>query len=155
MTFSEDFPRAGKLLGVDYGTKRVGLAVSTYDQKISSPLEVYQRRNETLDSKYFREIVQDYTIAGLVVGLPIHLSGGEGQSARGAREYGQWLVKLTGLPILFWDERFTSAVADDHMIGIDMTRKQRKRRIDMVAAHIMLQAYLDSLVVHTYDETEE
>ena len=143
MESSENFPREGKLLGVDFGTKRVGLAVSTPDQVIASPLEVYQRRNESQDAKHYLEVVKEYRISALVMGLPIHLSGADSQSARRAREYGDWLVKLTGLPILYWDERFTSAVAEDQMIGIDMTRKQRKRRMDMVAAQIMLQAYLD------------
>lgn len=141
---SDEFPQEGALLGVDYGTVRVGLAISTREQNIASPLEIYQRRNERLDGKYFQELVADYRIKGLVVGLPMHVSGEEGQSARQAREYGAWLAELTQLPLVFWDERYTSAAAEDHMLGIDMTRKQRKRRVDMVAAQIFLQAYLDA-----------
>ena len=84
----ESLPCEGALLGVDYGTKRVGLAISTREQTIASPLEIYKRRNTRLDEKYFREIAADYRIVGCVVGLPIHLSGEEGQKAREAREYG-------------------------------------------------------------------
>lgn len=140
---SENFPATGKLLGIDYGTVRVGLAVSTPDQKIASPLEILTRRNEQLDAKYYRELMTEYRISGLVIGLPIHVNGTEGQKAREAREYGSWLQQLTGLPVMFWDERYTSVAAEDHLIGVDLTRKQRKKRLDMVAAQILLQAYLD------------
>ncbi|WP_417847969.1 Holliday junction resolvase RuvX [Thalassoglobus sp.] len=142
---NEDFPREGQLLGVDYGTVRVGLAISTREQNIASPLEIYNRRSEHQDGRYFAELVADYRIKGLVVGLPMHVNGEEGESARHAREYGHWLAEVTGgLPILFWDERYTSAVAEDHLIGVDLTRKQRKKRLDMIAAQIILQAYLDT-----------
>lgn len=142
---SDDFPREGQLLGVDYGTVRVGLAISTREQNIASPLEIYQRRNERLDGKYFKELVEEYRIKGLVVGLPMHVNGEEGSTAHFAREYGAWLKEITGLPVLFWDERYTSSVAEEHMIGVDLTRKQRKRRLDMVAAQIFLQSYLDTM----------
>jgi putative Holliday junction resolvase len=110
-TSSEEFPSEGQLLGVDYGTVRVGIAISTREQNIASPLEIYNRRNERLDAVYFKELTDEYRIKGLVVGLPMHINGEEGESARHAREYGAWLVEVTGLPILFWDERFTSSVA--------------------------------------------
>lgn len=141
---SKEFPDEGPLLGIDFGTVRVGLAISTREQNIASPLEIYERRNEKLDAKYFQEIVQEYRIKGLVCGLPLHVNGQEGTSAQLARQYGAWLAELTDLPIVYWDERFTSAVAEDHMLGIDMSRKKRKRRLDMVAAQIFLQAYLDA-----------
>lgn len=137
------FPTEGRLLGVDFGTRRIGLAVSTPDGRISSPLEIYERRNESLDRRYFLEIIDEYRIVGLVVGLPIHLSGGEGASARLAREYGTWLSRVTGLPVRYWDERYTSVIAEEHMLGADLSRKKRKKRLDMIAAQIMLQSYLD------------
>lgn len=140
-----EFPREGQLLGVDYGTVRVGLSISTREQTIASPLEIYQRRNETLDRKYFQEIVNDYRVKGLVVGLPMHVNGSEGATAFKAREYGTWISEMTGVPVLFWDERYTSSVAEEHMIGVDLTRKQRKKRLDMVAAQIILQSYLDTM----------
>lgn len=141
---SDDFPSDGRLLGVDFGTVRIGLAITTREQNIASPLEIYQRRSEGLDAKYFKELVDENRVKGFVVGLPMHINGEEGASAIKAREYGAWLSKLTDLPVLFWDERFTSSIAEDHMIGVDLTRKQRKRRIDMVAAQIFLQSYLDT-----------
>lgn len=139
----ETFPAEGRLLGVDYGTRRVGLAVSTHEQNISSPLEIYERRNRQIDARYFRELVEEERIVGLVVGLPMHVGGEEGQKAREAREYGAWLARTTGLPVRFWDERYTSAAADEFLINIDMSRKKRKRRLDMIAAQIILQGFLD------------
>ncbi|SFI14933.1 Holliday junction resolvase RuvX [Planctomicrobium piriforme] len=137
------FPPAGRLLGIDYGTKRVGVAIATPDRTIASPLEIYQRRNEQLDARYFKTVIEDYRPCGIVVGLPVHVSGAEGESAQGARRYGKWLGELSGLPVEFWDERYTSSVAEDYLLGADMTRQQRKKRIDMVAAQIMLQSYLN------------
>lgn len=137
------FPETGRLLGVDYGTKRVGLAISTPDQRIASPLEIRVRQNDVQDERYFRGILADYSVQGVVVGLPIHVNGNEGQKAREARAYGQWIEKHFSLPVTFWDERYTSSVAEDFMIGLDLTREQRKKRIDMLAAQIMLQSYLD------------
>lgn len=139
----DPFPETGRLLGVDYGTKRVGLAISTPDQSIASPLEIRVRQNESQDLRYFREILENYTVRGIVVGLPIHVNGNEGQKAHEARVYGEWFAKHFSLPVAFWDERYTSAVAEEFMIGLDLTRDQRKKRIDMLAAQIMLQSYLE------------
>lgn len=136
-------PLSGALLGVDYGTKRVGLALATPDQTIASPLEIYHRRTEPLDARYFREVISDYRIRGLVVGLPLHVGGEEGQKAREARNYGAWLHSISDLPVEFWDERYTSAVAEEHLLGADLSRQKRKKRLDMIAAQIMLQAFLE------------
>ncbi len=140
---SADMPAQGRLLGIDYGTKRVGIAVSTGDRAISSPVEVYQRRNEQLDIRYFKQLQSEYRPVGLVVGLPIHVGGHEGATAYAARDYGEWLSKLLAIPVTFWDERYTSAVAEEYLLAADLTRKQRKSRLDMLAAQILLQAYLD------------
>jgi len=138
-----EFPEQGTLLGVDFGTKRVGLAISTPDQTIASPLEIYTRRNEHLDARYFRELLSNYRIKGLVIGLPIRaMSGDENPKSREARAYGAWLAELSGLPVLFWDERYTSAAAEDYLLHAELTSRQRKKRVDMVAAQILLQAYL-------------
>lgn len=137
------FPAEGRLLGIDFGTRRIGLAVSTSNQSIASPLEIYERRNATLDARYLRDVIDENRIVGLVVGLPVHLNGDEGDSCRLAREFGTWLSRQTDLPICYWDERYTSVIAEEWMIHVDLSRKKRKRRLDMVAAQIMLQSYLD------------
>jgi putative Holliday junction resolvase len=137
------FPPTGRLLGVDYGTKRVGLAISTPDRTIASPLSIYHRRNDSLDARNYKSVIDDYRIVGIVLGLPIHVSGEESQKSAEARKYGSWMTLISGLPVEYWDERYTSAVAEDYLLGADLTRQKRKQRLDMVAAQIMLQAYLD------------
>ena len=138
------FPSRGRLLGLDYGTRRVGVAVSDDDRRIASPLENYNRVRPEADARYLQRVVEDYRPVGLVVGLPLHMSGEEGEKAKEARRFGAWAAKVTGLPVVFWDERLTSALADDFLRSAEMSAKQRKARLDKVAAQIMLQAYLDA-----------
>ncbi|WP_437187394.1 Holliday junction resolvase RuvX [Planctomicrobium sp. SH668] len=137
------YPTKGRLLGIDYGTKRVGLAISSSDQTIASPINIHQRVNEQVDSRYFKTVVDEYEVAALVVGLPIHINGEVGLKAREARNYGKKLSQWVNRPVEFWDERYTSAIAEDLMLGVNMTREQRKKRVDMIAAQIMLQSFLD------------
>ena len=138
------FPREGRLLGLDYGTRRVGIAISTPDQTISSPLENYARCSERLDAEHLKRLSDEYRAAGLVVGLPVHMSGEEGRKAAEARRFGEWAAKVTGLPVRFWDERYTSARAEEYLLAADMSRKKRKARLDMLAAQILLQSFLDA-----------
>jgi putative Holliday junction resolvase len=133
-----------RLLGVDYGQVRVGLAVSDADRKIAFPLATYERRGPDQDAAYFRTVVVDEAIAALVVGLPVHLDGREGQKAVEARAFGQWLGAATGLPVVYWDERFTTVEAESALWNAGLTHKKRKARRDRVAAQIMLQAYLEA-----------
>ena len=133
-----------RILGVDYGTVRVGLAVSDPERKIASPLKTYQRRGRELDAGYFKELIEEEQIERIVVGLPVHLSGREGQKAVEAREFGQWLGEVTDLPIVFADERFTTVEAEAALWSAGLTHKKRKQRRDRVAAQIMLQAFLDA-----------
>ncbi len=139
------FPVQGRLLGFDYGTKRVGIAVSTYEQNIASPLENYTRQREEQDGLHFSELVKEYSIAGLVVGLPVHLSGEESEKSREARKFGNWVAAVTGLPVCFWDERFTSAMAEEHLLSAELSKKKRKSRLDKLASQIMLQSFLDAV----------
>ena len=139
-----DFPTYGRLMGLDYGTKRIGIAVSTPEQTIGSPLENYALRDPATDERHLVSLAEEYRVVGLVVGLPVHMSGDEGTKAREAREFGNWVAELTGLPLCFWDERFTSAMAENLLLQADLTSKKRKKRLDKVAAQIMLQSFLDS-----------
>ena len=123
-----------RLLGVDYGTVRVGLAVSDPDRKIAFPLATYERRGLVADAAYFRQIVEAEAIGTLVVGLPVHLSGREGQKAGEARAFGAWLAEVTGLPVVYWDERFTTTQAENAPWEAGLTHKRRKERRDRVAA---------------------
>ena len=134
----------GRLLGVDTGTVRVGLAVSDPDRIIASPLATYTRRTPELDAAYFRELAAAEAAAGLVVGLPVHTDGAEGVKAREARAFGVWLAGVTGLPVVYWDERFTTVEAESALWAAGLTHRRRKDRRDRVAAQILLQTYLDA-----------
>jgi putative Holliday junction resolvase len=132
------------VLGIDYGTVRIGLAVSDPDRKFAFPLTTYTRRNPQLDETFFRQVAAEQSIGEIVVGLPIHLSGHEGQKAGEARTFGQWLAGLLGCTAAYWDERFTTVEAENHLLAAGLTNKRRKARRDRVAAQIMLQSYLDA-----------
>lgn len=134
----------GRIAGIDYGTVRIGIAVSDARQSIASPYENYVRRGEHADAKRFKQLVEDEQITRFVVGLPVHTSGKESQKSREARQFGAWLAQQTGLPVEFFDERYTSSEAEQHLLAADLTRKRRKARLDMLAAQILLQAYLES-----------
>jgi putative Holliday junction resolvase len=133
-----------RLLGVDYGSVRVGLAVSDPDRIVASPLATYVRRDPQRDADYYRELVAAEGVGGLVVGLPVHLDGREGVKAQEAREFGVWLKEVTGLPVVFFDERFTTVQAESALWNAGLTHKRRKERRDRVAAQMLLQAYLDA-----------
>lgn len=134
----------GRLLGIDFGTVRVGLAVSDPDRIIASPLDTLTRGGDAADAAYFTRVVAAEKVVGLVVGLPLHTRGNEGTKAAEARDYGAWLGSVTGLPVVFWDERFTTALADDAFREAKLGHKKRKERRDRVAAVLILQGYLDA-----------
>lgn len=133
-----------RLLGIDYGSVRVGLAISDPDLTIASPLTTYERKSAERDAAYFRRVIDEEEVGGLVLGLPIHLNGTEGQKAREVRAFGQWLEKTTGLTPCYWDERFTTVEAEQHLQAAGLTRKRRQERRDRLAAQILLQTYLDA-----------
>lgn len=135
---------ATRLLGVDYGSVRIGLAVSDPERRLASPLAVHERRGRERDAEYFRVLATTEEIGSFVVGLPVHLDGREGQKAVEARAFGAWLAEVTRLPVVFWDERFSTVEAESALWQAGLTHKQRKARRDRVAAQILLQAYLDA-----------
>ena len=133
-----------RLLGVDFGTVRVGLAVSDTGRSFASPLATYLRQNPQLDAAYYQHVVKEEEVGGLVVGLPVHVDGREGHKAAEARTFGAWLAQTTGLPVVFWDERFTTVEAEALLLSAKLTSKRRKARRDRLAAQILLQSYLDA-----------
>lgn len=135
---------SGRLLGVDYGAVRIGLAVSDAERRFATPLAVYERRGRDADAEYFRKLIDAEDISGFIVGLPVHLDGREGQKAIEARAFGAWLAETIGLPVIFWDERFSTVEAESALWQAGLTHKKRKARRDSVAAQILLQAYLDA-----------
>lgn len=141
----EELPREGRLLGLDYGQVRIGVAVSTYEQNIASPLENYDRRDDAVDAAFLKRMAEEYQIVGIVVGLPVHMSGDEGGSARKARDFGEWVARKTELPVAYWDERFTSVLAEARLLEAGLSKDKRKARRDKLAAMYLLQSYLDAV----------
>ncbi len=135
---------SGRLLGVDPGTVRVGLAVSNPERTMAFPLATYARRGTAVDAGFFRRIVEEERVGEIVVGLPVLLDGREGTKAKEARAFGAWLTQETGRPVIFFDERFTTVEAESHLWNAGLTHKQRKARRDRVAAQVLLQSYIDA-----------
>ena len=133
-----------RIAGIDYGTVRIGIATADLEVGIAGPYENYNRRNEKLDAQYFAELAEQERIGRFVVGLPVHLSGNESQKSREARAFGAWLEKLTGVPVDFFDERYTSSEAEAILGEANLSKKKRKARLDQLAAQIMLTAYLEA-----------
>ncbi len=137
-------PSRGVLLGVDYGTVRIGVAVSDAEQQMAFPLAVYRRRSPEADAAWFRQLVREHRPVRLVVGLPVHLDGRESQKSQEARRFGSWLAETTGVPVVFFDERFTTVEADQVLQQAQLRGRRAKQRRDMLAAQAMLTAYLES-----------
>jgi len=134
----------GRVAGIDYGTVRVGIAISDPDRILSSPYETYTRKNEEADAAYFQRLVHEERIVQFVVGLPVHLSGEASEKSKESVEFADWLAKQTCIPVDFVDERFTSMEAERHLRGAKLTNKRRKDRRDKIAAQILLATYLES-----------
>jgi len=133
-----------RVAGIDYGTVRIGIAISDPDRILASPYEVYTRKNEQADTGYFQRLVREERIVQFVVGLPVHLSGEASEKSKEAVEFADWLTRKTGISVDFVDERFTSVEAEHHLRGARLTNKQRKARRDKIAAQILLATYLES-----------
>ena len=131
---------AGRVLGVDYGTRRVGLALSDALGIAAHPYDVIAADGA---ATRIGEIVALEGVARVVVGLPTGLGGAEGPSAAGARALAEEVRNIVAIPVSLADERFTSKIAERALIEGDVRRAQRKRRVDKVAAAVMLQAVLD------------
>jgi putative Holliday junction resolvase len=134
----------GRLLGLDYGRVRIGLAVSDYDRIIASPLATYTGKSEAADATYFAKNIADLQVVAIVVGLPLHSDGRESDMSQEARIFAKWLNGVTNLPIVFWDERFSTDRAEEALLGANMNSRERKARRDRVAAQMILQAYLEA-----------
>jgi putative Holliday junction resolvase len=133
-----------RIAGIDYGTVRIGIAMADLEVGIAGIYETYARRNERLDAEYFCRLAGEERLARFVVGLPVHMSGGESQKSGEARAFGAWLQETTGVPVEFFDERYTSSEAEQHLLAAGLTKKRRKEKLDQLAAQIMLTAYLEA-----------
>jgi putative Holliday junction resolvase len=134
----------GKIAGIDYGTVRIGIAVSDADRILASPYETYIRKSPDRDAAYFRRLVGEERITRFVLGLPLHLSGDLSEKAKEVLQFGRWLNQATGIEVDYMDERYTSVEAERLLREAGLTDKKRKERRDKLAAQILLSAYLES-----------
>lgn len=135
----------GRLLGIDAGTKTYGLALSDVTRSIASPLETIARKKFAADMARLFALVQHHDVKGLVLGLPRNLDGREGPRAQATRALARNLNKMSTLPVLLWDERLTTALAERMLIEADQSRRRRGEVIDKLAATLILQSALDRL----------
>ena len=143
--FRAPLPREARLLGLDLGTRTIGLALSDVTRMIASPLETIRRTKFKADAARLLEIIAEHAIAGLVLGFPVNLDGSEGPRAQATRAFARNMGQLTPVPILMWDERLSTAAAERMLIEADASRARRAEVIDKVAATIILQSALDRM----------
>lgn len=135
----------GRLAGVDYGRRRIGVAICDAERIICSPLCVRQTTGDRdADAAFFRELAIREQIAGFVVGLPVHADGTDSAMSVEVERFGAWLGRITSLPVVFHDERYSSREAAGMLAGVGLTRGRKKARTDAVAAQVVLQSWLDS-----------
>lgn len=134
-----------RLLGLDLGTRTIGLALSDTRLSIASPLQTIRRTRFTADAAALRALVARHAVGGLVVGLPVALDGTEGPRCQSVRQFVRSFLALGAIAVAFWDERFSTAAVTRGMIEADMTRKRRGEIVDRVAAAYILQGFLDRL----------
>ncbi len=138
-------PPRGALLGLDLGTKTIGVATSDPDRRLATTVETINRTNFTADAARLLSLAQERKAAGFVLGLPINMDGSEGPRAQSTRAFARNLSKLTELPIALWDERLSTAAVERELIEADVSRATRAAVIDQHAAVFILQGALDRL----------
>jgi putative holliday junction resolvase len=141
----EALPTGARLMGLDVGTKTIGLALSDTRRVIASPLETIRRRRFGEDAGRLFALVDSHIVGGLVIGLPLTLAGADGPRTQSVRQFARNLIALRNLPVVFWDERLSTAAVTREMIAADLTRKRRGEIVDRVAAAYILQGCLDYL----------
>ncbi len=136
---------SGRLIGIDAGTKTLGLALSDVTRTIASPLVVLHRKRFKEDAAELLRLAEEHGVKGFVLGLPTNLDGTAGPRVQATRAFAKNLNALTPLPILLWDERLSTAEAERMLIAADASRKRRAAVVDKLAATIILQGALDRM----------
>lgn len=140
-------PPRGALLGLDLGTKTIGVAVSDPDRRLATGVETIARKNFTADAARLAALGTERAICGFVLGLPINMDGSEGPRAQSTRAFARNFARLTALPIALWDERLSTSAVERELIANDVSRAKRANVIDEHAAIFILQGALDRLAV--------
>lgn len=137
--------RHDRLIGVDLGTKTIGLALSDVSRSIASPLETIKRTKFTADAERLIALAREHEAAALVFGLPLNMDGTEGPRCQSTRAFVRNLEKLTDLPVVFWDERMSTMAVTRTLLDADASRARREEVVDKMAAAYILQGALDRL----------
>ncbi|WP_119274295.1 Holliday junction resolvase RuvX [Taklimakanibacter deserti] len=140
-----DLPLNVPVIGLDLGSKTIGIAISDITRRIASPIETILRKKFTEDAKRLLAIAAERQAGLFVLGLPLNMDGSEGPRAQSTRAFARNLGKLTPLPIVFWDERLSTAAVERMLIDADTSRGRRAEIVDKLAAAYILQSALDSL----------
>ena len=143
--FAKNLPEIGALLGLDLGTKTIGIAVSDLTRSVATPLETIKRQNFSKDADNLLKLCNYRALKGIVLGLPRNMNGTEGSRAQSTRAFARNLNKKTNVIITFWDERLSTIAAEKALLEANITRKRRSEVIDHVAASYILQGALDRL----------
>jgi len=138
-------PPSGKLLGLDLGTKTIGIAVSDGMRYSATPLETIRRTKFTTDAARLLQLIAENAAVGIVLGLPLNMDGSEGPRAQSTRAFARSLAQKAELPILFWDERLSTSAVTRMLIEADTRRNKRSEVVDKLAASYILQGFLDRL----------
>jgi putative Holliday junction resolvase len=138
-----DLPRNARVLGVDLGTKTIGLALSDVERRIATPLETLKRTKFTIDAQRIVAIVRRFEIGAIVIGLPLNMDGSEGPRAQATRAFARNLAPLAARPILFWDERLSTMAVTRTLLASDASRSRRAELVDKMAAAYILQGFFD------------
>ena len=142
---TEHLPERGALIGLDLGSKTIGVAVCDPDRRLATGVTTIARKNFTTDAKTLLALAGERAATGFVLGLPVNMDGSEGPRAQSTRAFARNLAKLTELPIALWDERLSTAAVERELIAADVSRKKRAAVIDQHAAAFILQGALDRL----------
>lgn len=135
---------ATRILAIDYGSKRMGVALSDELGWTAQPLETFERRTLDRDIAHIQALVQSHEVGQVLIGLPLRLNGEEGPAVQAVHQFIDRLGPALSVPIITWDERMTTCAAEDLLIAADVSRKKRKGIVDRVAAAILLQGYLEA-----------
>ena len=138
-------PPRGVLIGLDLGSKTIGIAASDPDRRVAAPVETISRQRFNLDAQRILDLAAERRAAGLVLGLPINMDGSEGPRAQATRAFARNLARLTALPIALWDERLSTAAVERALIAADASRAKRRTVIDQHAAANIHHGALDRL----------
>lgn len=139
-----DFDNSRRLLGLDVGDRRIGIAVSDFTGSLATPVEVYTRRGSEADAGHIADVLERHDASRVVVGLPKNMNGTEGDQAQKTRDFAQKLVDA-GLKVILWDERLSTIEATRRLVEVGRKRRAIRQRIDAEAAAVILETYLDYL----------